>query len=211
MSVPPGLPQPTFETLKRVGEHRSNVTQYSFSSHMGTHMDAPFHYFAERAHLDEIDVNRFRGAGFVVPIRRERLAAISPDDFSQYRDQMRGASFVLLSTGWAKHFGTDEYLNHPYLSEDAAQELVDLDIGCLILDTLTPDAAIPVRPADHTGPVHQILLGNDVLIVENAAAMTGLEGRRVEVFAFPIAIAKSDGAPVRIVVDSDGRSAEEGV
>lgn len=204
MTVPPGLPEPRFEPLRRVPEHRSNVTEYSFSSHLGTHMDAPFHYFVERAHLDEIELDRFRGAGFVVPIERQALEEVTVQDLAPYREQLRDTPFALLSSGWAKHYGTAEYFNHPFLSEEAAQELVDLGVSCVILDVMTPDAAIPVRPENHDGPVHRILLGNDVLIVENAASMAGLEGRRVDVLAFPVAIRASDGAPVRLVVETEG-------
>jgi kynurenine formamidase len=208
MSVPPGLPQPRFEPLRRVPQFRSNVTHYSFSSHVGTHMDAPFHYFVERAHLDEIELDRFRGPGFVVPIRRHQLEQVTVDDIAPYREQLRDTSFVLLSSGWARHYGTAEYFNHPFLSEEVAQELVDLGVSCVILDVMTPDAALPVRPENHDGPVHRILLGNDVLIVENAASMTHLEGRQVNVLAFPVAIQQSDGAPVRLVVEADSDAGE---
>jgi arylformamidase len=177
------------------------MTEYTFGSHTGTHMDAPFHYFPDSPHLDEIDLHRFRGDGFVVPMRKAPLTAVTPEDIAPYREQIRGLPFVLLSFDWARHFGTSEYFNHPYLGEEAAEYLVSLGVGCIVLDTLTPDAAIPVRPDHHIGPIHRILLGNDVLIVENAASLNAIENRRIVVSAFPMPIRASDGAPVRLVAD----------
>jgi kynurenine formamidase len=179
------------------------MTEYTFASHTGTHMDAPFHYFPAAPHLDEIDIQRFTGKGFVVPLRKPPLSEVVKDDLVAYESQMRDSPFVLLSFDWARHFGTKAYFDHPYLGEEAAEYLVSLSVGCLVLDTLTPDAAIPVRPPDHTGPIHRILLGNDVLIVENAASLSPIENRQVTVSAFPMHIRASDGAPVRLVAEVD--------
>src|SRR4051812_43797529 len=110
MSYPPALAAPTFERIMRVPEHKSHVSHYSFSSHVGTHMDAPFHYYPAKPFLDQVELERFRGAGFVVPFRKERLSQITPDDLAPYREQIAAAPFALLSTGWAQHFGTEEYL-----------------------------------------------------------------------------------------------------
>ena len=44
MTVTPGLPPPKFEQVWRIPEQMANVTYYSFSSHIGTHMDAPLHF-----------------------------------------------------------------------------------------------------------------------------------------------------------------------
>jgi kynurenine formamidase len=202
MTVTPGLPPPRFERVWRIPEQMANVTYYSFSSHLGTHMDAPLHYYADGASLDELDFRRFKGDGFVVPIPGTPRRPITVDDLAPYRDDLAAARFALLSTGWARHFGTPEYREHPYLEVDAAQLLVEIGITCVILDTMTPDLPLAANPDRKNGPVHSTLLGNDVLIVENAASMADVEGRRVTVMAFPMRIERSDGAPIRLVVET---------
>jgi kynurenine formamidase len=202
MTVSPGLPPPRFEQVWRIPEQMANVSYWSFSSHLGTHMDAPLHYFADGASLDELDFRRFKGDGFVVPIAGTPRRTITVDDLAPYNDDLGTAEFALLSTGWARHFGTPEYREHPYLTVEAAQKLVALDITCVILDTMTPDLPLAANPDRKDGPVHSTFLGNDVLIVENAASMAAIEGRRVTVMAFPLAIDRSDGAPVRLVVET---------
>jgi kynurenine formamidase len=198
----PGMPAARFDEVWRVPERMANVTLYSFSSHFGTHMDAPRHYYNEGASLDEYDVSRFRGPGFVVPVAGARETEITPAEIAPYRDEIAEAPFVLLSTGWAHHFGTEEYRRHPYLAVETAEELLALGVRCVILDVMTPDKPLSVDPTRSDGPVHRVLLGNDVLIVENAAPMAAVEGKRVEVMVFPIAIEDSNGAPVRLVVET---------
>ena len=54
---------------------------------------------------------------------------------------------------------------------------------------------------DHTPfNVHKILLGNEVLIIENLTNLNGLEGQDFNVHAFPIKN-QLDGALVRVVAE----------
>ncbi|WP_436664399.1 cyclase family protein [Alicyclobacillus acidoterrestris] len=180
---------------------RSNVTEYTFRSHTGTHIDAPYHYYPDGMFLDDIPLERFRGRGFVVPMHKRRLEAITTDDLTPYADRIRSLPFVMLSFGWAKYYGSEEYYNHPYISEDAAKTLVDLKVGCVAIDTLTPDVPIPLRQPGYKGPAHLTLLGGDVLIIENLNSMQELENQFVNIYAFPVRIKHSDGAPVRVIAE----------
>lgn len=199
MSVPEGMPQPRIETIKRVGVDRSNVTEFTLRTHMGTHMDAPYHYIPTGPHLDEVDIQRFTGRGYVIPAHKERLTPLHEEDIMALADKLRGIPFALFSFGWSKYFGTDEYYNHPYLAEDAAQALVALEVGCVGVDTITPDIPIPLRKPGYKGPAHLTLLGNNVLIIENVTGLEPLEGQDIEVYAFPLKLKNGDGGPVRLV------------
>ncbi len=74
--------------------------------------------------------------------------------------------------------------------KDAAHCLVNAGINMVILDTPSPDR--------EPFPIHHILLGNDVLIVENATNFSALEG--IETFTIHATPAKfeASGAPVRV-------------
>ena len=49
-------------------------------------------------------------------------------------------------------------------------------------------------------PIHKILLGNDILIIENLTNLQQLSGKRFTVYAFPAKF-QLDGALVRVVVE----------
>ena len=75
---------------------------------------------------------------------------------------------VLVQTDWDRHWGTDEYLSggHPYLTEAAAEALRDARVALVGIDCLNIDSV-----ADGERPVHTVLLGAGIPIVEH---MTGL-------------------------------------
>lgn len=199
MSVPPGVPPPHFRPVKRLGVDRANVTDIIIRSHQGTHIDAPAHYIGEGAYLEELPIDRFYGNGVVIGLRKNRLEPVNEDDLKKYESVINGTKFCFISFGWGELFGTEEYLFHPYLDEDAANKLVGLGISFLGVDTFSPEMPAPIRPPKDHGPVHHILLDNDVLIIENVANLRPLEGYMIEVFAFPMKYEQSDGAPVRLV------------
>jgi kynurenine formamidase len=68
------------------------------------------------------------------------------------------------------------------------------------------DFASPDRPADGQMPTsdfrdHQELLGHGVLIVENLADMSEIEGRRVRLFVAVPPVVGIDGFPARVFVE----------
>ena len=75
---------------------------------------------------------------------------------------------VLVHTGWDRHWRTDSYFeNHPYLTEAAAEYLRDAGAALVGIDSHNID-----NTSERTRPVHTVLLGAGIPIVEH---MTGLE------------------------------------
>jgi kynurenine formamidase len=100
-----------------------------------------------------------------------------------------------LQTNWSQHWGTERYFRHPYLSADAARAIVDANAGMVGIDA--PNVDSTVQASSHA---HQILLGNDCLIVENLTGLAQLEPLRLYRFSFlPLPLAGADGSPVRAV------------
>ena len=106
---------------------------------------------------------------------------------------------MALATGWGAKFQTPEYDYHPFISEEAARWLVERRVKMLGLDMITVDLPVSMRPNPFSYPVHHILLGNDVLIIENMANVEPLAGRRVQLYAFPLSIRGSDAGQARVV------------
>ena len=101
-----------------------------------------------------------------------------------------------------EEFESAEYEEHPYVSEEAAHWLVERRVKMLGLDLITVDLPQAMRPTPFGYPVHHTLLENNVLIIENMTNLQDLRGRRVTLYAFPLAIRGADGAQARVVAET---------
>jgi kynurenine formamidase len=170
------------------------VTACAFGSHTGTHVDAPAHVDPDGRELADYPVDRFRFDAHVVDCRGvDADEAVTVDDLrTADHDATADCDILVVHTGWADHWDTDDYLDHPFLAPAAAEWCAErgLAVG---LDTPSPD---PFGDADL--PAHHALLGADCLLFEN---LTGLDALppRCRVFAFPVL--GGDGSPARVVAD----------
>lgn len=174
---------------------RVTITHLSMSTHIGTHVDVPRHFFADGKTVDEYALERFIRPAVVASVAREGIVAVTAAELETALPEVHPGDTVLLSFGYANRFRKREYLSHPYLSDDAAEYLVSLRIGALGVDVMTPDMPTHHRPPNFQFPVHRTLLSNDVLIFENlGAGIDAIAGQRVLLVAPPVPIEGADGA-----------------
>src|SRR5690554_2550576 len=201
MQVYPGDPAVSLEPALLLAQDGVDVTLAHLGSHTGTHLDAPSHTVAGGRTTGAVGLDELVGEALVV-----HLGTLAPS-FTYGLEEVEAAvgelpervpSIVVMNTGWARHFGTEEALAHPSLNAEAAAELMRRGMRLLAVDTLSPD---PTGSDSGGFPVHEVVLGGDGLIVEN---LTGLEGlpERIRIGFFPLPI-DADGAPVRAVAFDD--------
>lgn len=157
----------------------------------GTYLDSPFHRYAHGHDLSELDLARLADLDTVlVRLTGSAERAISHTAFGAV--DVRGKA-VLAHTGWDRHWCTDQYFEgHPFLTEDAATYLRDAGALLVGIDSYNIDDT-----ADLRRPVHSILLGAEIPIVEH---LCGLEQLPAEGFRFTAAPVKVKGMgtfPVR--------------
>ena len=105
----------------------------------------------------------------------------------------------MLHTGWSRHRRTPLYFDHPYLTPDAAQFLLEAGVRTIALDAPNPD------PTDLTGsgparlPVHHLVADADGVIVENLTALEKIDFADPWLSVLPLRLARADGAPCRAV------------
>ena len=186
---------------------------YAGSEHVGTHLDAPFHFAEGKWTTEQIPLAQTIGPGVVIDVRRsaeaDRDYLLRVDDLQAWEKRFgripKGA-IVLMHSGWGKYwgdrkryFGTDapddtENLHFPGFSKEAAEFLVkQRGVKAVGLDT----------PSIDHGPsrdfiAHQILGGANVPIFENVASMERLPAKGATIYAIPMKIKRGSGAPLRI-------------
>jgi kynurenine formamidase len=154
----------------------------SIGTHVGTHMDAPAHMIEGGSNLDVTPIDQFVGRGICIPIQ---------DAFNL--DEIKPGDIVLFNTGMDKYYHEPKYFeDYPPISEDVANCLVDKKIKMVGVDMCSPD--------HDPFPVHKILLGADILIVENLTNLEQLVGKEFKVTALPIKL-QIDGAPARVIAE----------
>jgi kynurenine formamidase len=197
MQVYPGDPAVSIESALAVAEDGVDVTLLHLGSHTGTHIDAPSHTVAGGRTTGSVTLDELVGDALLV-----HLPALVPrahyglEEISTALGELPNVvpAIVIIDTGWAQHFGTEEALAHPALAADAAGELMRRGMRLLAVDTLSPD---PTGEGSTDFPVHEVVLGSDGLIVENITGLDGLP-QWLRVGFFPLKI-DADGAPVRAV------------
>jgi arylformamidase len=178
-----------------------HMESLAFTSHTGSHLDAPLHKIPGGAAIDELPLETFVGPAFIVDLRgieaatavdAARLKVLLPADL---RD-----CIVLLATGWGdKRVKHEEWLyQSPFLSKDGAQWLVEQGVRGVGIDHYSVGGAQEPRNA-HT---HEVLLGNGIWIVEELRfpdeAFT--VPQPAQFCALPINLKAHSGAPCRPVL-----------
>jgi len=177
------------------------TTHLEMPAHGGTHIDAAIHFFPGARSIDEYSLEDFIGTGVVLDVRRKGAFSLSKDDIVRTQPAIKQGDFVFLCFGYGRLFGDNLYHDHPYLSVEAANWLVECGVRIVGVDTTTPDMPGIHRPAGFDFPVHRALLGNEVLVIENLAAnLEAFVGERIDIMAIPLPIRKSDGSPVTVLV-----------
>jgi arylformamidase len=190
----PAIEVVPFHTVSSIGY---NLSRLAMSSHHGTHLDAPYHFFDDGATLDGIPLERFYGPATLIDLAPGGCLAprtpLTLDLFQPHEGVLRKHAKVVYRTGWDRMFGRPEFFTEcPSLSLEAARFLAGRGIGLLGMDTPTPSA--------DWKECHHILLrtGIEIVIVEGLANLDRLPAS-FTLMAFPLNIAGRDGSPVRAV------------
>lgn len=187
----PGDTPFSFSTTVTMEESGSaNVGEIAGSLHIGTHIDAPFHYDSEGKTIDALDLERYIGKARVIDL--------------SHTDQLTRAAFeavtwenmperLLLRTSLLS--APERFPEtFPVLDPDVAPFLREKGVRLLGVNTPSVD---PVESGDL--PVHHALYDNDINILENVV-LDGVEAGDYELIALPLAIKGADGSPVRAVI-----------
>jgi kynurenine formamidase len=192
-----GDPQLRIRAHHAMPEKPCNVIELTLSSHQGTHLDAPFHFYREGRTVDEIPLERFFGPASLIDLApRGALAPATPlgvEHFRPHEHVFRPGARIVYRTGWGAYFGTPKFFtDFPTLTVEAAQWMAGKGIALLGMDTPTPGT-------DFVG-CHLALLapGVEIVIVEALAGLERLPAH-FTLAVFPLKIKAGDGAPIRAV------------
>ena len=172
------------------GETTFQIGKIEMVVNSGTYIDAPFHRFEGAKDIADLGLDQvaaIAGVKIVVPENQQAIGA----EFFQDQD-LKGKA-VLVQTGWSRHWNTDQYFEgNPFLTEDAAIYLKSQSVVLVGIDSLNIDDT-----ATGARPVHTVLLGADILIVEHLCHLEQVPDGGFEFYAVPVKMKGTGSFPVR--------------
>ncbi|MCM1991488.1 cyclase family protein [Oceanirhabdus seepicola] len=202
MAVYPGTEKPIIHeanTIEKDGFEEKKITMYS---HTGTHMDSPAHMVQGGKHLEEFDSSKFIGKATLIRMKKE-CGKITKEEVIEYFNTNKFSKefdcieFVVLHTGWGKHWGSEKYFeDFPTLSLEAVKWIKNKfkNIKGIGVDTISVDSMGSNKFENH----HE-LLKDDIVIIENIANLNNIEEKIFTFMCLPLKFENSDGAPVRAI------------
>ncbi len=175
-----------------------NVSALRIGAHLGTHVDAPAHFFREGRTIEAVPLERFVGAALRIGLGvLAPRALISRELLAPHEPAIRRLGRVVLDTGWSARWRQPGYFDaYPALDAGVAAWLVECGVEVVGVDA--PSLDYPPHEA------HRVLLGAGVLLVENLTNLRALARDEFELIVTPLPLVGVEASPVRAVAVVDG-------
>lgn len=187
-------------TIDSVGRETRRV---ELGTHTGTQVDAPLHFIRGGDSIDTLPLEKLVGPVTMIDCSRfTNNQAVT----ASFLKDMKLSRRLIFWFDWSKHWGTDQYYkDYPYFAIDAAEYLAKSDVVLVGFDTCSPEdsrikLAPPILGTDGDSPIHKILLGNGVVLVEYLANLDRIvKGNDWNIAALPLKLQGADGSPARVI------------
>jgi len=159
--VYPGDPLFSSQQSSTVPRDGFSVHAVSCSSHIGTHIDAPSHFFIDGASVDQLPLSAFILPALILDVSHKKAReCIAWDSVEPVAHRIRPGTAVLFHTGWSRYWDqrstactvatstlsdsnsaspTPHYFDHPWLAADVAERLLALGVRLVGADAMSLD------------------------------------------------------------------------
>ena len=199
ITVYPDTAPPTFDVTNTVDKDGYREHQISMLSHTGTHIDAPCHVLHNGRTLDQFPMEKFIGSAMVIDCRDRD--EISLEYLKTFKSKIATVDFVLFFTGWQDRWNTAGYFEDcPVPTTEAARYLAGFNLKGVGVDAFSLDKIVSAtKVTSEIIPNHHILLGKEILLIENLTNLDKLPDHAFTFQCFPLKVENADGSPIRAV------------
>ncbi len=195
----PGSPKPRFITWSKIKKDGYNLELLFFSSHTGTHLDAPYHFNENGMKIHEIPLERLISDAVLIKIKKEKNQSIQKSDiikFEKTYGKIQNKSTVIFFTGWQKNLKKANYFTeNPGLSISAVTYLVSKNTNLVGIDSPSIDSG-----KNKNFLAHKILSKNNILIAENLKNLDKISTQNFKLLVLPLKLKNATGSSVRAIV-----------
>lgn len=170
-----------------------NVSAMQLDVHVGTHIDAPWHFLQDGSSGDSIPLERFVGDAYVAHLPAAKsIGAVELASIPM----PKGTTRLLLKTSNSELWKNDTHeftKDFVAITADGAQWIVDNGIQTIGVDYLS------VQHFHDDSTTHKVLLSAKTAIIEGLNLSGAAEGT-YELICLPLKLIATDGAPARAIL-----------
>ena len=178
--------------------HSSNSIKLHFSNHLGTHVDAPRHFFDNGKAIDQYSAENWIFSKVVIlDVPTSAGGMVGVDDIKGLLSEINDADLVFFRTGFEAKRGTASYWSEsPGFSADLCNYLKDRlpSLGAIGMDTISISS---MKHREMGREAHRAFLGAGLRIFEDIS-LRSIKSISL-VCAAPLLIEGGDGAPCTLI------------
>ena len=180
-------------TMRMAEGDEANVSQLSCDLHVGTHVDAPWHFTPEGKTVETLALDTLIGKVFVADFRHlEVITAQDLDCANIPKNTERLLLHTRNSQLWVQEVKEFEP-NFVAITADAAQWIVDHGIKLVGIDYLS------IQRYQDSPLTHELLLKSEVIILEGLN-LSNISSGIYQLICLPLKLVGADGAPARAIL-----------
>lgn len=182
--------------IKRQKDAWYILSEVTMSSHVGTHIEFPYHHLKEGQDAAGFPVEKLIGEAVVLDFSFKKAGeAITLDELKAHEHKINKEDILLIRTDCDKFFRTKQWIDFPHMTTEGVQWLIDeKQIKCIGTD----GAGIDLLGTDRQ-PNHVLLFKNGIPMIESMTNLRLLQRERFLLFILPLRIEGLDACPVRII------------
>jgi arylformamidase len=197
--VYPGNPPIAISLMQSIAKgDTANVSRLDFGSHTATHVDAPLHFMAGGAGVDELPLDVLIGPARLIAVPDD---AMSVGEAELRKHDLKGVTRLLIrsrNSAWLASGDPEFHKDFTHVAPDGASYLVSIGVRLVGVDYLSVEQ---FHSAEHR--THRTLLDNGVVIVEGMVLSEPPPGD-YDLYCLPLLLAGLDSAPARAVLIERG-------
>jgi arylformamidase len=171
-------------------------SEVTFSTHVGTHIEAPFHHLKTGAKVADLPLHKLFADLVVLDYSHKRDGeGITLAEIQRHDAQIKKGDVVFILTDRDKLYGTKTWQESPFTTEEAIRWLISKQIACFGSDA----ANMEVQGGAKDQPVHTALFNAGIPMVESLTNLRAASSGGYMVVILPLPIVELDASPVRII------------
>jgi arylformamidase len=178
-------------------------TVFTLNTHIGTHIDAPRHFYADGASISELALDRIVMRDAVVLDVSWKAAGqgVTADDLQRTAVKPKAGQIAVIKTLWtSRAFGKPEFWDDTIHLEPSVGEWIQAcDVSAVAMDCFPekPFWRMTLTPAER-GANHKRWLKAGIPMIQMLTALDKI-APQFKLIALPLNLRGADGAPARVI------------